>query len=482
MKKSTKCEIYRTDHRVSAFCLLLLCFTLPLLPQLGNAQTEPTASLPSSEHSYRLVFKNGDSMHAKRLSTSNKSDDSISIESRYLLETADFSISQLKSIELQLAAQPNSKFSPEHLATITISVANPKDELLKITERIEGQIIKLDENYVTLKTHFATNLTIPRTEIQDIEIEDQTGILFKSPRSIGNWRVHDQANPSWKIQHQQFISTKQQCEISKDIKLPDLAHISFEVEHQKTRRFYLYFYAAQNADDDEEKTNYYQFVTQTGTHFIQRVTNGVIHPLQRKIDRNAPRIRSSRRKKLSYDLYLDRENGQFHIYIDGNFYRSFHDENPQTATLGTSIHLVSKSAPHIISNFKVRSWSGALNMSTQLEQDDTDITPNQIKLHNGDSITGTTNSIKSEAIMVETQFGLLTVPLKGVSKIHSSTDKKTTPLKLTNTHIKASFLNEDFIILKLNSIKGYQLNASHRIFGENTYDLRAFSKIEFNLQ
>lgn len=383
----------------------------------------------------------------------------------------DFSLSTnlISRVDLEpIAAKPSEKAKALHRAKVTLISKQPNETILKTYENLWGKIVAIDDQSLTLETSFAKPFIIPRSSIDNIDIEDISGLIFKTPIDFKGWKNHVSTN-KWQISGNDMLSSGV-AYLSKEVGLTTLTHTSFSV-NSATRNFQLKLYAKENPDD--ELPSYYHLRVSSNSFRMTKVLNGANVTMQKKTPKHKYPT-----KRIRYDIYSDLTKGTFTIYTDGVHACTYTDNKVDSQNFGKEIHLMSSRYPQIIHNFVIKKWGGVISSSAPQIPAELDGKGEIFSLRNGDFIRGALTSVEEGKFIIKTEHHDLKVPIQAITNL---TTKEINPtIKYVDSkHLTLVSHDNDKIMLKFLSMNGHLLKGQHNILGTIDVDTRKFHRIEF---
>lgn len=430
----------------------------------------------------KLLFLNGDTITADILEWKS---DSIRVKHPYLLEEYTFDNSNILEIQLidngkKTTPQEPTGEEPQDTTTVLIK---PRYKASNANDTIRGNLVQNDAEAITLDTAFAGQLKIERSKILNIDIDATTDLLYNGPNNIDEW-LNTLHNESWSYSNNALYSSENMGNISMDMKLPDQLLFSFDQEWRTS----AYINVKLFSDDHtiSRPNNYYEFSLRHGSITMRKFVDGRFMAInaQNQNFQNIVELRKAMSidKSAHYDLYLDKNQGIFNIFVNGKLMNTYKDPDPKPAKFGTSLHLVSgDNSPVKLKNIKVSRWNG--NMPSNDDKaafEKLKGTGQRILLKNGDAIIGKSGTINDGIMAIETEFGPLKLRVNGMRSIDLSDTPEDGP-KMFKGDIKLYFKDSGWIIVKPIAMSGTKLKAYHQAFGEKQFDMNAFKRIDLHL-
>ncbi|SHJ81781.1 hypothetical protein SAMN02745181_2704 [Rubritalea squalenifaciens DSM 18772] len=420
----------------------------------------------------RLSFLNGDSFSGQ---IENWKEGRIVVKNPSVKQSVDLRTDNLLKIDLQSSESEDSKpEKKDHEAIISIQHRFGNEQA---HDQLKGQLVQVTDESITIDTDYAGEITVDRKFIVNMEITSQNSHIYSGPNSLEEWYQHDD-DGSWNYKNASLISGGTSGgQISKDIGLDDLSHLSFYMDWKSSLNLKLLLYS-----DDFESTrpsNYYELVMRNSYIYMRKVTSE---------DGSDPMDGSTSVRQLSgmdttyVEIFMNKKKGTFEIYFDGEKIAELSDRNASPENFGSALHFLSdQRAPIRIRNLRLSRWSGRLptnddeNAFKKLKGEG-----QRILLKNGDAIIGQLGKVQNGVLKVETKYTPIPIPVAAMRSIYMKSSDKHQPKKEPQD-VKAYFKNGGWVILKLISLDASKLTGYHQAFGEKTFSLDAFSQIEFNI-
>ncbi len=426
----------------------------------------------------KILFLNGDSLTADIVEWK---EDNIRIKHPFLLN--ECVLDKANILEIKLLDNGSKELERDKVQDTTTIQIKPRYKSSNDNDTIRGNLVQNNAEAITLETNFAGELKIQRSKILNIDIDATTNLLYHGPNSLDEWHntLH---NSSWSFTNSSLYSSEDMGNISMDMKLPDQLLFSFD-QHWRTS---AYINIKLFSDDHKmsRPNNYYEFSVRHGSIYVRKFIDGRFMAMN-ALNKNFQNMQDLRRamsvdKSAHYDLYLDKEKGIFHIFINGKLMNSYQDPDPKPDKFGTSVHLVSgDNSPMKINNIRVSRWSG--NMPSNDDDKAFDKLKGEgqrILLKNGDAIIGKTGKINDGLMVIETEFGPLKLRVTGMRSIDLSDTPDDGP-KMYKGDIKLYYKDGGWIIVKPVAMLGSKLKAFHQAFGEKEFDMNAFKRIDLHV-
>ena len=135
-----------------------------------------------------------------------------------------------------------------------------------------------------------------------------------------------------------------------------------------------------------------------------------------------------------------------------------------------------------ISEFAIRPWDGTLPKRRDFldYRQELPMQGEQIELHNGDTIVGKATTITDGKFKVETEFVPVSVPIERLRSFQITSKEEREEPRLYKGDVRAYFSHGGHVTLRLKELTQTSITGYSQVFGEATFDLQAFTRIEFN--
>lgn len=414
-------------------------------------------------------FTNGDRIRGQIVSIDSSK--GIVLKNKFIESNAGFPLDKIVRVVFADREVPSANFK------------NPVRVKLINLDELEGNLIVLNDKEMVLETIFSGKITIPRKRIDSfLPIVPNPTIVYQGPTSIDGWTVSDSPVPgaqpsSWKYSNGSFI-TKESGSIARDLKLPDLASIEFDIAWQNYLSIAIALYASTlypiqlaNKDDGPDFGAFYSLQINFNTANLMLVKKGA--PLNSLGIAFLPNI--DRKTSAHIMIRVNKPERTIYLYIDGVLARQWQDPGEFAGT-GTCVRFVNQlSSPLKISNISVSQWDGRIETPTnRIDNSKADF----IRLLNNDIITGTVKEFKNGKFVVQSQFGNMEVPFERISQIHFSIIGRDPVLRKVDE--ATAILNKrGLLTLKIERWEDDSLIATNPMFGNVKIPIWAFKTLIF---
>jgi hypothetical protein len=458
--------------KTRAFTLMALLAATPLwariivddsAPEPGPEQgihvpapaTGPAAGSDATPQQDTLAFLNKDQLHGYLLAID--ADGSLhwqSPEARDPIVFKDGAVSQIKL--------------DSHKPAATTSEARI---VLTNGDILPGNIVSLDDKTLALDTWYAGRISVPRAMLRSISpLSDTANILYAGPTSLDGWTVGRMGNPgSWSYKDGALIGNSYGT-IGRDVKLPDMSILSFDLNMQGNQQIGIGIYA----DHPDITGNCYMLQLSGGFAELQRYSRNT----GSTVIGNAQMQNAIRHDKTHVELRTSKDKKSIWLLLDGKMMKQWTDPADFSGGGGSIIFAAQPGSIVKISGIKVARWNGKFDESaspTGKTGSDT------VQLANDDKVTGHLESIQDGKAKFSSDYAELTIPLERVEELdlaNTSAGQATA----APANVRAWLPDGGNITMQLTQWDAKTCTGSSPNFGTATFSPDAFSRIEFNLQ
>jgi hypothetical protein len=445
----------------------------PVLPiLLALAATATAAAAPEST----VRFANNDVLTGTPESLSPAL---LVWKSPLLEESAAFHLD--KVLEMSMPGGMSDK-PADHEAVVTLTNG----------DTIRGQLASVDDETVSLDTWFAGRMTFKRVMVTGLVIEEKTDFLYRGPTGMDGW-IQPRDSSAWKYERAAFRSSAAGG-IARDDVLSDECVISFDTAWKGDSIRMRVILFSDDPETDNPSTGYELSFQRGSVHLRNAKTQSFLGSAQSQALMESDRAR--------VEIRASRKSNRIALTINDRIVEVWNDPDARKADFGKALHFISGSPqPLRISNIRVAPWDGVIDkmpepqlgfgaMRFGLQPGIKPKTPpppaaekskeERMELANGDSLTGEVTSIRDGTIAIKTPLGDVSLP---VSRLRSLALKPVEAERSIrrNGDVRAWFPDGSSIVFRLDECGDGTLTGSSQNFGSATFDLSAFTRIEFNI-
>ena len=440
-----------------------------------------TIALSSAVHAdepHTLRFLNGDMMTGKPDAIDRHH---VTWQAPALKTPARFLADQIRHLQL-----PSKIHLPErtdgHEATLTLT--NGDD--------LRGQLESVTDDEITLDTWYAGQLVFRRVMVRDLSIREMPEYVYRGPDSIDAWTQTGDP-PAWSMTDEGAYISNAPGSIAREMPLPDELTIEFEAQWQGSFRLHLILFSDDPETDSPD--NGYEVVFQRQSVHIRRCGQ------RQWIGHSNRAIELQQNEKARIRIRASARTGQFAFYVNDHIIDAWTDDDIDADKLGSAIHFISRdNSPLVISRLDISHWNGILDEqpdahpmvgrmdfrggldSDEPQEEAEDPDDGSMVLRNGDRIRGIVKAIEDGLITIDTSFREISLPVERLRTVALKPVDLEEP-KRENGDIRAWFTDGGSMVFRLEGVSedGARVQGYSQTFGNATFDLSAFNRLEFNI-
>jgi hypothetical protein len=369
-------------------------------------------------------------------------------------------------------------------------------------DKLAGDLVSLDTNGLILKTWYAGTLTLPRSCIQSVATLFQpTEVVYEGPTSVEGWTLGGGAgrqmifdngmvlgaafagavqvdgdarvNPdqaAWQYKQGAFEASSPGS-IGRDVKLPPISNLEFELQCQGYPQFAVQFYADNLAR--EYGGNAYMMQFSQRTLYLRHYSR----PGSSTMVGNTQTAFSPGQNKVRISIRTHRAQKTIALFMDDVLVNRWTD-NREMGGEGTGIMFMQQgNVPVRISNIRVTEWDGRLD---ETEAATTAAKDDFLTLRNQDKITGQLLAIREGKVEFKAAFTQVSVPLERVGAVSLASGRTKAAEPGPDTTV-LQFRDFGRLALKVESWKEQQVEGTSPLFGPVKLNPAAFKQLDFNL-
>lgn len=455
---------------------LAACLAASAFPGSAQETNAPAAkpaapAVAGTNVQHTLVFKNGD-----------------------LLRGALQSIQGAKEVTWRHPdAGAPSRFPPQALSEVLFDNALPRESVatnacrvvLLNDDQLEGKLVSLEEDRITLDTWYAGALKIPRGLARSIvPISPGRSLLFEGPYGLEGWtmgKVNAAAiveSGEWKYKNEAFYANKSSS-IARDVKLPDVASIQFDIAWKNFFYMAVALYTENlqpvnlaNKDTEPDFSGFYSLQINTFSANLLPVKKN--DPLRYLGQTPLPSL--SQKNSAHVEIRVNKPKKTIALLIDGALARQWTDTE-DFAGQGTAIRFVHQGQGVVkLGKIRVTEWDGQMEDKGPPVADQKQ---DAARLRNGDRIAGKIDEIKDGKLGITMQGAKLSIPFERIKIIDLATEGARGPQPPANP-VRATFVRGGSVTLQIDSWDAAGLKATIPGLGDFNLLPAAFSRFQWD--
>ncbi len=404
-----------------------------------------------------LKFRNGDVLHG--MMTSVVPETGIRWRHTDVKEIIGFDLANLSDVLLL----PRPLRLPRAGHHVTVELTNG--------DRLLGDIETFNDKLLVLKTWYAGTLSIKRPMVQRITpAVARSEVMYVGPTSIEGWIVGGNRG-AWIYKKGAFNSASYGS-IGRDVKLPDMANIEFDINWRGQLSFQFGMYLT-DLNQMFSGGGYMLQFNYSNVYLQRSRPNAGFNNLGSPVD--VPEL--PRKSRAHIAVKVNKPKKMIALFINGTMVKQWTDTD-DFAGKGTGVMFCSQGQGQCrINNILVAEWDGKLDSDTTGPAASTE---DMILLANGDKVSGTLSNVASNEITFVTSYAPLKLPMERVAMITLATQKAEKPRRQAND-VRAFFTDTARLTLALEKIDEQTVTGTSENCGRISAGLEAFSRIQFNI-
>lgn len=471
--------------------LLVLC-GLCLLPAASPAekpaaaesapQPAETSEQGPAKIKARILLSNGDRLSGEPHGLD--ASDNLEFTSDSLLQKASFPLAKVSALELD-TWKPRKR--PDTVARVQVQPTFGET----VGDVLLGRLQELTPESIVLDTWFGGTVSLKRSMVKSLQIISTGPGSYFGPNNIKEWSTAG-SKDAWHFSGGSLVS-RSNGSVGRDVGLTEKSHISFDAAWKNTMRFRVQLYSSDVSDASPDA---YYDVNFNRTYAYLRTRGKVANGGAIARGGRWQQIQTPRdATRAHFDIFIDRKTGTITIYLNGKHACILQSQSPDPSNLGTGLTFIAEERyPVEISNINVSPWNGTSfpNQKAAAPSPDPDAKkdkdkkddaagqpPHRIILKNGDTVPGTVGKVQDDRMIVETKYTPIRIPLNRIKSLSLGADGDQ-PRKYAGD-VRAWFHEGGHVTIKLTAFKEGKISGYSQAYGDVTFDLRAFSRIDFHI-
>lgn len=428
-------------------------------PAGGSAKSSSPATAVPQDGDV-LKFRNGDSLHGTVMTVVPGT--GLRWRRSDVKEPVGFDLANV--VELQLSARPPRTSRTAHHTVIELTNG----------DRLAGDIVSLNDKVLVLNTWYAGTLSVKRPMIQRITFGASSNpeAVFIGPTGLDGW-TQEGNRGAWSYKKGALYG-RQNGSVARDVKLPDVANIEFDVAWlgQLSMQFAFYIddlrqlYNAGGYMMQFNYSNVYLQRSRPQRGFNQLGTNVDVPDFQRKT-------------KGHISVRVNKPKKTIALFVNGNLVKQWTDPG-EFAGKGTGIMFFAQGQGQLrVSNISVTSWDGKLDTDAVATAASAPV-EDLVRFANNDKVSGNLTGIANNEIAFATSFAGMKIPLERVAQIELAGQKAEQARRQAND-ARAYFLDGSRFTLALEKLDDQSLVGTSENCGRVTSSLDAFRRVQFHI-
>jgi hypothetical protein len=435
----------------------------------ASASISAPAVKPASKDS--ILFRNGDTFYGRLKSIELQG--GVQWASPDALEVIEFLPEAVS--EIQLGDRP----SPVMATTNSCQIHFTNQDVL------EGNLVLCDNDKVVLETWYAGKMTIPRRMVQFILPRTPPNPpLFEGPSGMEGWTMGKVAATAvanageWRYRDGAFYAN-QSASIARDLKLPDVASIQFEIAWKEVLHMavalytdYLQPISLQSKETEPDFGGFYSLqISSYAVNLLPITKNDPIRYLG-----PVPVPVLSQKNKAQIEIRVNKPKRIIALLVDGTLVKQWIDTEDFVGK-GTGLRFVHQGQGAIkLNKLRISEWDGQFEETPSPNPNGKqDIA----KLANGDKVMGDVLNVSDSKMTFFVTGSKLEIPMNRVKLVEFAA-QKTDRAPEEKTDVKAWFHHGGSVTFRLEKWDDEAVVGSSPNFGAIVFNPAAFRRVRFN--
>ena len=439
----------------------------------------------------RVTFKNGDQFTGSLVSWSSDQ----GFEFRRSTE------------ETPILFPPGSPLTMESLERTTPSDHIPT-AIVKVgpEDLLPGSLLEIDDQHLSMESPFSNRITIERSHLREIIIEDPTTLLYAGPKKTLQAWTPSSPEASWHLEDEWIIG--RQGGIGRPVTMPERGRLDMVLAWDGSLKASVSIFNKDLTKDaspgcyrlylEEKQATLFRGITREEAAKPPEGQEGELRNLrlEEQLARFSAQYGTAPMKRLSGPIPTkhnpyhrerkltwcwDRKDGRLALYLNDELVKLWIDpQGLATPTDGLVLYQQARKSKLKIREIRLRQWNGILPDS----ESSTEPSSNETVFHlrNYDSLRGHLASLKDQRFRLTIPQGSLSIPLDRTRLIQFPW-KQSSIQHRQGMAIKG-FYKQCFGSCRfyVNGIQDGQAQVYSPFFGTQTFDLSTFRKLHFDIQ
>lgn len=370
--------------------------------------------------------------------------------------------------------------------------------VVKLTngDEIQGNLLSVTEEGISIETSFGGELVFRRDMVAKLDIEDRPELIYAGPKGPDEWLPS--MEDGWTFQEGVLVCNRNSS-ISRDIGEHMRMHVAFDIAWQENARFRVYLHA--DHEDLDEVDNCYELVCQSQYAYLRKRTKRGGRLESTTIGTTGGVREFQDREKVRVEMLQDRISGRIRLMLGGRVVADWSEPAPDDKPMGPFLHFLGDMQSSIeVSRIRITTWDGLIDgqwdeapmglrgFPGQMEEPAKEEPEEEgILLRNGDRIEGDAIGIEDGMVRLKTSFKEFSLPVSRLRTFALRTAEEAEdpelcwkPIRRAGD-IRAWFPHGGAFTFELIGIEDGKISGRSQTFGDATFDLDAFSRLEFNI-
>ncbi|MBI2949957.1 MAG: hypothetical protein HYY23_20175 [Verrucomicrobia bacterium] len=350
-------------------------------------------------------------------------------------------------------------------------------------DEIEGNLLSIDAERVTLETWYAGKMEIARKFVQSVAPKPmERPPVFEGPAGLEGWTMGlVQTVPNagqWSYKNGAFYAT-QSASIARDLKLPDVASIQFDLNWKGMLYIAVALYTDYmqpiNLQTKETGPDFGGFYSlQLNSYTVNLLPVSKQEPLRYLGQTSVPAL--NQKSKVHVEIRVNKPKRMIALMVDGLLVKQWIDTDDFVGK-GTGVRFVHQGQGSVkLSNIRVTEWDGQFDEKpSAAPESKTDLG----RLQNGDKVSGDLQRVQDSKVTFALPEGsTLDIPLNRVKLLQMAGQKMERPPDNTST-VRATFRRGGSLTFRLEKWDQQEVIGSSPGLGKLILNPAAFERVQF---
>ncbi len=449
---------------------LSFALSLALISGEAFAQENPSGSAAKTASKQAIVFQNGDLLLGNLESIA--ADHTVIWRRGDVSQPMEFSGTNISEIQFAAAKKPSS--AATNVCRIEFSNG----------DSLEGALLQLNSEAITLETTFAGKMVFPRKRVAVLEPlpPERTpvfaGLTGREGWTIGKVTAIPGEAGEWTYTNGAFYAT-QSASIAREMNLPDMASIHFDLAWKGQLQAAIAIYTSymqpvnlQNKDTEPDFGGFYSVQINSFMASLMPVKKN--EPLKYLGQVLVPAF--NQKNQAHVEIRANKAKATVALLADGSLVKEWIDADGFAGT-GTGMRFVHQGGQGAVklSNLRISEWNGKMDNKSTNAPGKEDVA----KLLNGDAVSGTAESYRDGKLTFATAKTKLDVPLARIDRVQfvaASFDEK----PASEPTVRAFLKPTESVTFRLERWDAQGVTGTSPNFGKATFAPAAFERVQLN--
>lgn len=371
-----------------------------------------------------------------------------------------FGLANLREVRL---AEPPADSQAASLAMVTLTN----------DDQLPGKLLEITEQAVTLETSYAGRLSLVRSLVRSIAPGAAVAAsVYEGPTGMDGWVSQRGSQGTWSYKNGSFISTGRNGSIGREIAMPEVARIDFDLAWRGTPGFTLSF-CGERVDNPNQGA--YMLNVQNDYFSLYRFSPPQGSNELGSFNQQGFTIKG----KARFSIRVDRPKKSVALLINGALVRQFTDTAAKPPA-GKCLYLGCSQGLLKVSNISVTKWDGKMENAAGTADGEEASADDTLFFGNGDKVRGKLKTAKDGKINFATAYATMDVPVDRVAVIEFGKGGQERARRNAGD-VQLVFPAGQRVTMNLEKLAAGTAAGKSENFGAATFKLAAFGKINFNL-